>query len=328
MNKTVSIVVPVYNSEQYINRCIDSLLCQDYPNIEIVIVDDGSIDNSLNICKQYEAKNKNIRVFHFDNGGLSFARNQGIKKSSGEYIMFVDSDDSISNNLVSSLYNALINSDSDVSSTSITYIPGPVIETSKCILNTKEYIKKVFYKDGVGDYSVAKLYKRKLFDNVKFKEGIIGEDFDIFYRLFIQTSKIVLTNESTYYYYQNMGSISIGKFNPKIFYRIKICNELNTIVKDNEIKKALHARMIDEAIYLYGMIPLFSNFQNEKKWIKDVSNYYYYDVINDHNITSKTKKRIMIFHYFPLYFKVRLILKNMYIILFKTMSRIGKNTRS
>ena len=92
-NSIISVIIPVYNVEKYLSRCIESVLNQTYRNLEIIIVDDGSTDDSLNICRRYEKKDKRIKVIHQDNGGLSSARNKGLMNSTGEYISFVDSDD-------------------------------------------------------------------------------------------------------------------------------------------------------------------------------------------------------------------------------------------
>ena len=107
MGKTVSIIIPVYNSERYLNRCLDSVLSQRYTHLEVLLIDDGSTDHSLNICREYAAKDNRIRVVHQDNQGASAARNTGLDHATGEYIMFCDSDDMVSDMWVQRMINAL-----------------------------------------------------------------------------------------------------------------------------------------------------------------------------------------------------------------------------
>ena len=111
----VSIVVPVYNVEKYLKRCVDSIINQSYNNIEILLVDDGSTDSSGKICDDYLKKDSRIKVIHKQNGGLSDARNFGIDKSTGDYLSFIDSDDWIEKDMIMNLFNSIINEKSDIS---------------------------------------------------------------------------------------------------------------------------------------------------------------------------------------------------------------------
>lgn len=110
----ISIITPVYNCEKFIKKMIESLLCQSYSNIEIILVDDGSIDSSGNICDEYALKDKRIKVIHRENGGTAIAKNTGIKEASGKYLMIVDADDYVENKMVENYYNAMIEYDVDL----------------------------------------------------------------------------------------------------------------------------------------------------------------------------------------------------------------------
>ena len=114
MNKLVSIIIPVYNVEKYLAECIESVLKQTYQNIEILLIDDGSPDNSGKICDEYEEKDSRVRVIHKENGGVSSARNVGLEQANGEYITFIDSDDFVSESYIEELYIALENGNSDL----------------------------------------------------------------------------------------------------------------------------------------------------------------------------------------------------------------------
>ena len=122
MVSKISIIVAVYNVEKYLKRSLDSILNQSYKNIEVIIVNDGSTDNSRNICEKYAELYSNIKVIHKENGGLSSARNIGIENATGEYIGFVDSDDYISSNMFEEMYNRIIESDSDIAISSFNYV--------------------------------------------------------------------------------------------------------------------------------------------------------------------------------------------------------------
>lgn len=312
----ISVIVPVYNSQNYIERCIESIINQIYQDYELIIIDDGSTDNSYNICKKYLTK-KNVRLFHFSNGGLSFARNRGIEKASGEYITFIDSDDEIPNNYLQELFDTIQNDNSDVVSCSLTYIPGPIIEHEKCIMKSNDYIRDVFYKKGLGDYSVAKLYKTNLFNEIKFKEGIIGEDFEIFYRLFKNTNFVSITNRTTYYYHQNIGSISINKFNYHIFDRINTCNYLLKEVTDEKLLKSLKARIVDECLYIYCLMPNDIKYKKEAMWIKNNICKYGTEVFRDSRTSYKIKRKLIIYNTFPFLLRLREPIKQKYIHIYK-----------
>lgn len=114
MKSLISIIIPVYNCEKYLHRCLDSILKQNYRNIEVLLVDDGSTDSSLNICKEYENKDNRFKAFHKKNGGPSSARNYGLDRCNGDYIVFVDSDDYLSNNYLQKLYDAMIENNAEV----------------------------------------------------------------------------------------------------------------------------------------------------------------------------------------------------------------------
>ena len=113
--------------------------------------------------------------------------------------------------------------DADMVSASVTYVPGPVVQHVSCVCSSWEFIELVLYRDGVGDYPVSKLYRRKLFDGLRFTEGITSEDFEIFYRLYRRANRVAITDHTTYYYRQNSTSVSNSGFSEKFFNRIDIC---------------------------------------------------------------------------------------------------------
>ena len=213
----ISIIVPVYNVENYLKNCIDSILTQTFKDFELILVNDGSTDNSLSICESYKAIDNRIKIVNKKNGGLSSARNAGLDIAAGEYIGFVDSDDYIHPQMYEILYNEIIKNKADISMCDFEKVyefDKKLLESSfiLCdeidILNNKEALYELGGKNGV-TYVVAwnKLYKRELFKDVKFKEGIIHEDEYIIHRLLYQVNKLVYIKEKLHFYLQREGSI-------------------------------------------------------------------------------------------------------------------------
>ena len=250
-NKLITVIVPVYNVEQYLNRCIDSIINQSYKNLEIILVDDGSNDNSGLICDDYANNDNRIKVIHKINGGLSDARNAGLKVMSGDYIMFVDSDDFIDLDMVQILFNDLIKNKSDIS-----------ICTFNSIINNEKrpflFEKKYFVVSGVDKFyylyneysgitvsSCMKLFSAKLFKNVFFEVGKIHEDEIIILDLLKSAKSISYVLEPLYNYEMRDGSIT-KKFDfrkidllPYIDLRIDYFKSINcnTLVEKTVYKK-------------------------------------------------------------------------------------------
>lgn len=223
MYDLISIIIPVYNVEEYLNQCLDSIINQSYNNLEIIIIDDGSTDNSSKICDEFAIKDNRIKVIHKSNGGLSDARNIGIENSNGKYIFFVDSDDFIDNIMIEKLYKLIKANDADISMCNFTYyynddLKHELIESpvKNDILNRQEAIDKLFEEKN-WFYVVAwnKLYKKEIWDDIKFPKGYIHEDEAVIHKVFMKCNKIVTTSESLYFYRQVKGSIMNSGFNEK-----------------------------------------------------------------------------------------------------------------
>ncbi len=209
----VSIVVPVYNVEKYINKCVNSLLNQTYKNIEIILVNDGSTDNSLAICLELAKKDKRIKVINKKNGGLSDARNKGIKSANGDYITFVDSDDWIDSDTIEIGINALLEDNSDLVIYGISndYQDG---STKKYPPEKREKLEKkkaLIYLNsykGVNVSACNKIYRKSLFDNIAFPYGKKCEDYYIMYKIFDKCNTISILPIVKYHYYQRTNSIT------------------------------------------------------------------------------------------------------------------------
>ena len=212
----VSIIVPVYNVEKYLARCLDSLINQTFKDIEIICVNDGSPDNSLNILENYSKKDERIKIISQENKGLSAARNTGIKYANGEYIAFVDSDDWIDLNFYEKLYNAIIRTNCDIAVATIVrkkkyYKKFRVHYTEEKIFN--DFIEKIdiCVKNFKNWYVMNKLYKNDLVKTHLFEEGVYFEDVMWTANILKDSSNIVTVPNTNYYYFENPKSIVRSK---------------------------------------------------------------------------------------------------------------------
>lgn len=236
MNDLISIIIPVYNVEQYIKKCVDSVIGQTYRNLEIILVDDGSTDNSGRICDELATLDKRIVVIHKQNGGLSDARNAGIRIARGKYLGFVDSDDYIENEMYSVLMNNLKQTDSDLSACARILInenetktPDSTVNIVHCFESSTDAIADLFaYNEFLFHAAWDKLYKRELFDDIEFPVGRLFEDAAVMYKIFEKCKRIVATKKQMYYYVQRKGSISNCAYNEKKV-KHQLENRLNAI---------------------------------------------------------------------------------------------------
>ena len=216
MEKKVSVIIPVYNVEKYLEECIQSVLKQTYKNLEIILVDDGSKDNSGNICDEYAKRDERIKVIHKKNGGLSDARNAGIDICTGEYIAFLDSDDFIEEDMYEFLVKNLEKAKADISICQVYYVYKNAKQTTHTPnvyleMNSSEAIK---YVNMLGYYTVAaydKLYKREIFENIRYPVGKVNEDWYIICQVLDKANKIVYSSEPKYNYRKRRGSITDDK---------------------------------------------------------------------------------------------------------------------
>ena len=214
MNNLISIVIPVYNVEKYLDRCLSSVTKQTYNNIEIILVDDGSKDNSGNLCEEWKKKDNRIVVAHKDNGGLSDARNYGIKIATGEYISFIDSDDFVDYRFIEILYDEIEKTGSLIAAVGLReYFEGDETDEDEyhpeCteIFNRENAIRCILRVEKLYDYAWNKLYKRELFDDVEYPFGRKMEDLGTTYKLFNKVSGVAYNPCRLYYYFQRDDSI-------------------------------------------------------------------------------------------------------------------------
>ena len=233
--KKVSVIVPVYNVEAYLDRCLDSLVNQTLKDIEIIVVNDGSPDNSQDIIDKYVKKYENVFGYKKKNGGLSDARNYGLNKASGDYIAFVDSDDYVESTMFSKLYNKACEGNFDVVVSNFDYVDdlGNLLGVGSSNIDKDLYGDEI-KKSMLNIYPTAwnKLYKRELFsNNIEFKKGVWFEDVEFMYRLFPYIKSIGVVFDNLYHYVQREGAIT-KTFDERLYHYIDNWNGIIDFYKD------------------------------------------------------------------------------------------------
>ncbi len=205
-NKLITVVVPCYNNEKYLPKCIESILNQTYSNLEIILVNDGSTDNSIAVINEYAKKDKRIVVIDQKNQGVSVARNTAIDIAKGEYLSFVDSDDIISLDYFEVLMDSLTRNDADIAiCRALRFVEGeeivkPAEEYNEEVFNREEVIENLIVKGDFYDFPSTKLYKKVLFENERYAEGRVYEDSSIIFKLYEKCKKVVVNNQKNYFY--------------------------------------------------------------------------------------------------------------------------------
>ncbi len=222
-NELISVIVPVYNVEEYLRKCLDSIISQTYINLEIILVDDGSPDNCPVICDEYAAKDSRIKVIHKENGGLSDARNAGTKIASGEYITYIDSDDYVDEQFIEFLSNGL-NVDTCgktvdiVVENSYDNSETTEMENKYSVLSPSDALAQMLCEKTFGVSAWAKLYSRRIAVKYPFPKGKIYEDFATTYKMFGDSECIVHCSAIHYHYVIRNGSICNSEWNDGVYY--------------------------------------------------------------------------------------------------------------
>ena len=233
----ISVIVPIYNVKKYLEECISSIINQTYKNLEIILVDDGSKDNSPRICDEISKKDSRIKVIHKENGGISDTRNVGISNSTGKYIQFIDSDDFMEDNMIETLHKDIVENGADVTMCSY-YLFKDGIKTTdatyeKEIYNKEQILQEILLDEKIRSYAWNKLFKRNLFDGIKFPKGKVFEDIYIIPLVLEKAEKVVFNNIPLYYYRQREGSILHKQTNELRLEYIKAALKINKEIENN-----------------------------------------------------------------------------------------------
>ena len=278
LNDKISVIVAAYNIEKYIERCIDSLRNQTYEKMEIILIDDGSVDSTGYLCDMAAQCDKRISCIHKENGGLSSARNTGIKKASGNYITFVDGDDWVEKEYIETLYKNLTGEGADLSILGYAMIweNGSLLNktsaTDYLVLNKHDAIHELFVQKKITCMSWTKLYKRELFNDIVFPEGELFEDTAIALDIFKKCDKVVYSGKPYYYYFQRKGSIVNSRFRPEKMSLLTYCEKMISYSENlgGEFDYEVHSYFFSSAMMLlFQIYGSEEDFHNEKKVIID-----------------------------------------------------------
>lgn len=249
----ISIIVPVYNVERYIDGCLSSITNQLYKNIEVLVVDDGSPDRSLQICREWEKKDSRIIVIHQDNMGLSRARNTGLEHARGEYIAFVDSDDMISDSYISLMYNTAVNTQSDIVGCNATSIYSDMYQSGK-VQEIKYVISEeplLFYMENESDAVWHRLYKSNLLNNIRFEVGEQNEDVLFSFMVFRKSERYVTLSCKLYYW--NLVPPSLSRCSVKSL-KNQAARVVNILKNDKADAKLIDAARVRSSLFVYRLI--------------------------------------------------------------------------
>ncbi len=211
----ISLIIPCYNAERSLEKCLDSVTQQSYSHLEIIIVDDGSTDNSSKIYVEFQRRDERIKIFHQNNSGVSKARNKGVKAATGDYICFVDSDDWVEPDYCAELYRLLLDENADISIIEASYedekgnvvFHKPISEEK--VFDGKRALAILLEDDVIQSHPWGKLYRSSFFKNVNFPENLkCFEDYSTLFRVFDKAMKVVRSNKKLYHYIQHEGSLS------------------------------------------------------------------------------------------------------------------------
>lgn len=297
LNGQISVIVPVYNVINYLERCIDSLLAQTYKNIMIILIDDGSTDGSEQICDEYARKNNNIMVIHQKNQGLGCARNSGLQIANGEFIAFVDSDDWIDPNMYEIMHRELITYGCDIATCGRVIVKeGKKDKKLFCLneskqLSTIEAIEKYLLQSEINMSACDKLFKRKLFQDIHFPSYYNSEDIVPVYKVLKRAKKIVLTGQPFYYYFYRASSITKTKYSDKrmgaYLYAKEVANDVRNAYP--ELSVCADCFEYDALLMIWRLMRRSKYHGNEKNTLFKEVKRNFRSIVNNDKLTKKHK---------------------------------------
>ena len=316
----ISVIIPIYNSEKYLDRCIQSAVQQVYPNLEILLVDDGSVDSSGKLCDEWQEKDHRIRVIHKENGGLSDARNAGLDAATGDYIAFLDSDDYLAPDMLQNLFSAAKAADAKISICNFLYVDEdgrPLSWRNRTfpirdeVISGLEAVDRTMMDEEKGWYYVTawnKLYRKELFSDIRFPFGKIHEDEFIAHHLLGKCDRIACIRSVGYYYVQRPGSIIHSRNEMTNLHLSEAFLDRALYCACHDLTRSAGYAYLKSAVFLCDAFSGFDpgpEFQAEKKHV-------YLSVRNNRQLlqfcTPKEKLQIGIIFFNPLLY--RLVFRN------------------
>lgn len=314
MKIKLTVAVPVYNVENYLKRCLDSLIDNQIENYEILLVDDGSTDRSGNICDEYAEKYDFIRVIHQKNKGLAEVRNVCIQNARGEYISFIDSDDFIGKDCYSHLFELVEQYDADILCYGVIDLYEGIQEKVYNINNCEEIITELTAQQAVEEMLLPKhvdvitcnkIIRLSLYHNIKYPSGKLYEDMFTNYKVIAKANKVVSTNYKYYYYFHREGSIGRMKFNPKTMDLAFAVNEVFTFGK-NFCEKPINNLIVGKLFWNIVVVNFMIKSETyNRDYITEIQKFGHQNwniILSNKYINTTRKIQILLFSYcFNLY---------------------------
>lgn len=281
MDSLISVIVPIYNVEKYLDRCVDSIINQTYKNLEIILVDDGSPDNCPQICDDYAKKDSRIKVVHKENGGLSDARNVGMEVATGEYVSFIDSDDYVSLDFYETLFQTMIDNDSDIVECSVVkfyednnfdeYSDDLKVTNYDTLYGLEGLINENPFKQHVWN----KLYKSSVALDIPYAVGKLNEDEFWTYQIFGKAKKVTRINKTMYHYFQRGSSIMGNGYNIRRLDALEGKMNRQAYIEKNFPTLATKAKvdLYGSCMFAYQSVLKFMSGNDKKKAIKIIKDY-------------------------------------------------------
>lgn len=290
----ISIIVPVYKVEKYLDRCVNSILNQTFTDFELILVDDGSPDCCPTMCDEWEKKDHRIKVIHKENGGLSSARNAGLDVACGNFIGFVDSDDWIEEDMYECLYRALIRCNADYATI------GMAITKSEnlCLIQPQyeEYVLEqdelfhIFFRvfdDKISYYAWDKLYRKEIIEDIVFWEGMRFEDIDFNFKVIQKCKSGVYVNQIKYHYFYNTEGITRNALVPEDMQLLNIWESIVQVCEEKMPKYYFYASMNKKRAYMgllgksvkYGVSDSYAGWKKDQRYLVKYLRRYFVDLI-------------------------------------------------
>lgn len=296
----ISVIVPVYKVELYLDHCVESIVSQTYQNLEIVLVDDGSPDNCPALCDQWAEKDSRIRVIHKENGGLSDARNAANAVVNGAYVTYVDSDDWISKTYIETLYKAVQFENADIAVCNYKKTKKVFEEKNTKnkydiqVLSPTEAMKQMLYQKKFSNSANCMLYKKEIVQNNLFPYGRLYEDLFTTYKMLFEARRVAYINRELYFYRTNLDSIMTQKFTPSMFDELNAVDEINVFVGENcpEILSAALSRKFSaysQVLRWTRNAPNTTEIQEKKQEIWVFLKTYRWKMMKDKNARMKNR---------------------------------------
>lgn len=295
----ISVIVPVYNVERYLAACLDSIISQSYRNLEIIIIVDGATDFSGKIAETYSEKEDRITVYNYPNEGLAESRNRGLEVATGDYIVFVDSDDLLLPDALKTLMRVMQENNVDLVEGKIVKEKphndvSPVINLKTVSFTPIEAIADVLYQKMLLPSAAGKIFKRFLFDGLRFEKGIFYEDLNIFYRILERCNKIIWVNFPVYFYRTNEDSIT-NIWKAQRLDVLKITENLENYINEKypEILPAAKDRRLSANFNMFALCSIHGDYDNANKCWAHIRQHRKNSFFNK-NVRFKNKAGILL----------------------------------